>query len=43
MGDYESSWMTSNVADYVKPWVSEIDNSLDDEEPCELELQDSSN
>jgi len=43
MRDQEDPWETSTAADYVKPWASEIDNPLDDKEPCELKLQDSSN
>jgi len=43
MGDHESPWETSITADYVKSWAREIDNSLCDEELCELELQDSNN
>jgi hypothetical protein len=41
MGNHEDPWETSSAADYVKPWAS--DNSLGDEEPCELELQDNNN
>jgi hypothetical protein len=37
MGEHKGPWETSTAADYVKPWTSKIDNSLD-EEPCELEL-----
>jgi len=37
MGNHDHKmdpWETSTAADYVKLWVSEIDNPLDDEEPC---------
>jgi hypothetical protein len=43
MIDHEGPLETSAVADYIKPWVSEIDNSLGDEESCESELQDNNN
>jgi len=30
--EHEDPWKTSTAADYVKPWASEIDNPLDNEE-----------
>jgi len=36
--DHEDPWETSTAANYVNPWANEINNSLDDEELCDLEL-----
>jgi len=32
---HEGPWETSTAADYIKPWASESDNLLNDEELCD--------
>jgi hypothetical protein len=38
MDDHKGPWEISTAADYVKPWASESDNLLDNEELRDLEL-----
>lgn len=36
--NHEGPWETSTTVDYIKPWANGIEDSSDEEEPCDLEL-----
>jgi len=41
--DHEDTWETSTVADYMKPWASEIDNPSSNKEPYDLDSEYNNN
>jgi len=39
VGDHKDPWETSTAGDYIKPLASKIEDSSDDEEPCDSEMK----